>query len=42
VEQLGAALQVRESERARAMASVDRVSPEPYDIFQRIHDFFSI
>jgi small-conductance mechanosensitive channel/CRP-like cAMP-binding protein len=42
VEQLGAALQVRESERARAMASVDRVGPESYDIFQRIHDFFSM
>ena len=42
VEQLGAALQVRESERARAMASVDRVRPESQDIFQRIHDFFSM
>ena len=42
VEQLGAALQVRESERAQAMASVDRVRPESHDIFQRIHDFFSM
>ena len=42
VEQLGAALQVRESERARAMASVDRVSPESQDIFKRIQDFFSM
>jgi len=42
VEQLGAALQVRESERAQAMASVDRVRPESQDIFQRIHDFFSM
>ena len=42
VEQLGAALQVRESERAQAMASVDRVRPESHDIFQRIQDFFSM
>ena len=42
VEQLGAALQVRESERAQAMASVDRASPESQDIFQRIHEFFSM
>ncbi len=42
VEQLGAALQVRESERAQAVASVDRVRPESHDILQRIHDFFSM
>ena len=42
VEQLGAALQVRQSERTQAMATVDRVSPESQDIFQRIHDFFSM
>ena len=42
VEELGAALQVRESERAQAMASVDRASPESQDIFRRIHDFFSM
>jgi len=42
VEQLGAALQVRESERTQAIASVDRVRPESHDILQRIHDFFSM
>ena len=42
VEQLGAALQVRQSERAQAMAAVDRASPESQDIFQRIRDFFSM
>ena len=42
VEQLGAALQVRESERVQAMASVDRASPESQDIFRRIHEFFSM
>jgi CRP-like cAMP-binding protein len=42
VEQLGAALQVRQSERAQAIASVDRASPESQDIFQRIRDFFSM
>jgi hypothetical protein len=42
VEQLGAALQVRQSERAQAMAAVDRASPESQDMFQRIRDFFSM
>jgi len=42
VEQLGAALQLRQSERDQAMASVDRASPESQDIFQRIRDFFSM
>ena len=42
VEKLGAALQLRQSERARAMAAVDRTSSEPQDIFQRIREFFSM
>ncbi len=42
VEQLGAALQLRQSERAQAMASVDRSIPESQDMFQRIREFFSM
>jgi small-conductance mechanosensitive channel/CRP-like cAMP-binding protein len=42
VEQLGAALQLRQNERAQAMASVDRTSPETQDVFTRIRDFFSM
>jgi small-conductance mechanosensitive channel/CRP-like cAMP-binding protein len=42
VEQLGAALQVRVSERAKAMAVVGRIAPEPLDIFDRIREFFSM
>jgi len=42
VEQLGAALQVRVSERAQAMAVVGRTAPEPHDMFRRIREFFSM
>ena len=42
VEKLGAALHARQSERARAMAAVDRANPEPQDMFQRIREFFSM
>jgi small-conductance mechanosensitive channel/CRP-like cAMP-binding protein len=42
VEQLGAALQARQNERAQAMASVDRSIPESQDMFQRIREFFSM
>ncbi len=42
VEQLGAALQVRVSERAQAMAVVGRIAPEPHDMFRRIREFFSM
>jgi small-conductance mechanosensitive channel len=42
VEQLGAALQVRVSERAKAMAVVGRIAPETLDIFDRIREFFSM
>jgi CRP-like cAMP-binding protein len=42
VEQLGAALQLRQSERAQAIASVDRSIPESQDMFQRIREFFSM
>jgi hypothetical protein len=42
VEQLGAALQQRLSERDQAMAGADRMEPESQDIFRRIREFFSM
>jgi CRP-like cAMP-binding protein len=42
VDQLGAALQQRLSERDQAMAGADRMEPESQDIFRRIREFFSM
>ncbi len=42
VQQLGAALQQRLDERAQAMVSVGRASPESQDVFQRMRDFFAM
>jgi CRP-like cAMP-binding protein len=42
VDQLGAALQQRLSERDQAMAGADRTEPESQDIFRRIREFFSM
>jgi small-conductance mechanosensitive channel/CRP-like cAMP-binding protein len=43
VEQFSAALQLRQSERAQAMAgAVDRTESESQDIFRRIREFFAV
>jgi small-conductance mechanosensitive channel/CRP-like cAMP-binding protein len=42
VERLAAALQVRQSERAQAIAAVEKTSSESQDIFRSIREFFAI
>jgi CRP-like cAMP-binding protein len=42
VERLAAALQVRQSERAQAIAAVEQTSSESQDIFRSIREFFAI
>jgi small-conductance mechanosensitive channel len=42
VDRLGAALQVRQSQRAQAISAVDQTSPESQDIFRRIREFFAM
>jgi small-conductance mechanosensitive channel/CRP-like cAMP-binding protein len=42
VTELGAALQRRVAERARALADSEKVAPEPVDLFQKIREIFSL